>query len=311
MSDVPENHDDAVYRSGFVAIIGRPNVGKSTLLNAILGERIAITTPKPQTTRNRILGVRHLERGQIVYLDTPGVHKAKGGLNKYMLDTAMATLAEADLVYLMVEAGPGFVDRPDLGEGNRLILEAIASQNKPAFLVINKVDLVEKGKLLSFIDRVRELHPFKEIIPVSALLSDGVELLVAATEPHIPEGPPYYPGDTITDRTLRFIAAEIIREKALLSLRDEVPYSVGVEIETFKELEGGNRFHIDAALIVERESQKGIVIGKGGQTLKGIGTAARVDMERFFENPVGLKLFVKVRKNWTSDERALRDLGYE
>jgi GTP-binding protein Era len=306
-----EKEAKPVYRSGFVTIIGRPNVGKSTLLNAILGERIAITTPKPQTTRNRILGVHHLESGQIVYLDTPGVHKAKAGLNKYMLDTAMSTLSEADLVYMMVEVGPGFTDRPDLGEGNRMIVDAIAELKKPAFLIINKVDLIERAKLLPFIDRVKGLYDFTEIVPISARDGEGVDLLVRLTEKYMPEGPEYYPGDMITDRTLRFIASEIIREKAMMLLREELPYSLGVEIETFKELEGGSRFHIDASLVVERESQKGIVIGKGGQSIKQIGQQARVEMEQFFDLPVGLKLFVKVRKNWTIDEKMLKELGYE
>ena len=299
------------YRSGFVSIIGRPNVGKSTLLNRVLGERIAITTHKPQTTRNRILGVKHFEGGQIVYLDTPGVHRAKAGLNRYMLETALGAIGDADLVYLMLEASPNFMDKPDLGEGNRLIIDRIDKAGKPVFLVINKVDLVKKEKLLPFVDRVSGFHTFKEVFMISAENGDGVEELVERSFESMPEGPPYFPEDQITDRTMRFLASEIIREKALLHLEKEVPYSVGVEIELFRELDEGERFHIEAVIYVERESQKGIVIGKGGIKLKAIGAEARADMESFFKKATGLKLFVKVRKDWTLNPRALSELGYK
>lgn len=299
------------YRSGFVTIVGRPNVGKSTLLNAILGERIAITTAKPQTTRQRILGVHHFDDGQIVYLDTPGIHRAKGGLNKYMMETAMGTIADADLIYFMIEAGPKFINRSDLGEGNRKIMQTIARSGKPAFLIINKVDLVEKSDLLPYIDRIKGEIEFAEIFPISAKKKDGIQYLVNATLARIPEGPPYYPGDMITDRTMRFLASEIVREKTMILLQEELPYSTGVSIEQFKELGDGNRYHIEAVIYVERNSQKGIVIGKGASMLKNIGKKARVDLERFLDKPVGLKLFIKVKKDWTENPRSLKELGYE
>ena len=306
-----DEHGNGVYRSGFVSILGRPNVGKSTLLNAILGERIAITTPKPQTTRHRILGVRHFDSGQIVFLDTPGIHKARGGLNRVMLDTALATIGEGDLIYHMVEVGPAFIKRPDFSEGNRRISRLIAQAGKPAFLIINKIDLVKKSGLLPIIDRVRSEHSYEEIHPVSALVGEGVDVLLQNTLGRMPQGPPYYPDDIVTDRTMRFLASEVVREKTMLLLHEEVPYSVGVVIDRFLERDGGKRFHIDATLFVERDSQKGIVIGRGGQTLRRIGEAARKEMEKFFRKPVGLKLHVKVRKDWTADPGALREFGYK
>jgi len=306
-----DNQDTQTYRSGFVAIVGRPNVGKSTLLNSIIGEKIAITTHKPQTTRNRILGVHHFEDGQIVYLDTPGIHKAKAGLNKYMLETAIRSIGDADIVYFMVEVGPKFIDRKDLGEGNKHILKTIREYKKPCFLIINKVDLVDRQELLPFIERMKDAHDFDDILLISARKNDGVKELISTTMPFIPEGPPYYPGDMITDRTMRFLAAEMIREKTLLNLRDEVPYSIGVSIERFLEMDKGKRFHIEANIYVERNSQKGIVIGHRGQTLKQIGEKARIEMEKYFEQPVGLKLFVKLKKDWTLNSRALSEFGYE
>ncbi len=306
-----ENQPKASYHSGFISIIGRPNVGKSTLLNTILGEKIAITTPKPQTTRNRILGVKHFENGQIVFLDTPGFHRAKGGLNQYMLSKASEAISDADLNYLMVEGSPGFVERTDLGEGNRVILEQLEKAEKPVFLLINKVDLVQKEKLLPFIDRMKNLYDFNEILPISARTGDGVEELIRLSYPLLPEGPPYYPDDIVTDRTLRFLASEIIREKAMMLLQQEIPYSLGIEIEQFLELDEGNRFHITANVIVERDSQKGIVIGKGGSMLSRIGIQSREEMESWFEKSVGLKLLVRVRKDWTRDPKFLKELGYK
>lgn len=299
------------FRSGFVAIIGRPNVGKSTLLNAMLGQRIAITTPKPQTTRDRILGIHHFDSGQILFLDTPGIHKAREGLNQLMVETALAAVEEADLVYFMVEVGPRFIEKANLGEGNERILEALQRAGKPVFLVINKIDSVKKPELLPFIERVKDIYPFEQIFLVSASKGDGVQDLLGATEAKMPEGPPYFPDDMVTDKTLRFMAAEFIREKTMLFLEQELPYSIGVEIEIFKELDGGERFHIEAAIYVERESQKGIVIGHGGQMIRQIGEAARKEMEANFEKPVGLKLFVKVKKDWTLDPTVLNHLGYK
>lgn len=306
-----ERQDNKGFRSGFVAIIGRPNVGKSTLLNSIIGEKIAITTHKPQTTRNRILGVHHYEEGQIVYLDTPGIHKAKAGLNKYMLETAISSIADADVVYFMIEVGPKFLNKKDLGEGNKLILKTIGKYQKPCFLIINKVDLVDRKDLLPFVEKIKDAHEFEDIFMISALKNDGVNQLVTQTMNLIPEGPPYYPGDMITDRTMRFLAAEMIREKTLLMLKEEVPYSIGINITRFMEMDEGERYHIEANIYVERNSQKGIVIGKKGQTLKTIGERSRLDMEKYFEVPVGLKLYVKLKKDWTLNPRALSEFGYE
>lgn len=298
------------YRSGFVAIVGRPNVGKSTLLNALVGEHLAIITPKPQTTRNRILGIWHHENGQVVFLDTPGVHKAKGALNQYMVDTAIAAVSEADVVYFMLEVGPSFMDREELGESNELLIAAIKNGKRKVFLLLNKIDLIPKEQLLPFIERISTRYGFDEVFPISALKKKGLDQLRAATLALLPEGPAYYPEDMITDKTMRFLAAETVREKTLLLLREEVPYSVGVEVERFSEMDDGTRLHIEAVIFVERDSQKGIVIGKGGQMLKAIGAAARLDMEKHFEKPVGLKLVVRVRKDWTLDPAMLDRLGY-
>ncbi len=304
------NLEQKKYKSGFISIVGRPNVGKSTLLNAIMGERLAITTAKPQTTRNRILGVHHFDDGQIVYVDTPGIHKAKGGLNKYMLDMAIGSIGDADLVYFMVEAGPKFINRPDLGDGNRYISDMIEKAQTPAFLLINKTDLVKGAELLPFIDRIRNTMNFTDIFPISAKKKHGLKQLVNASIDQMPEGPPYYPGDMITDRTLRFIVSEIIREKTMLLLTQELPYSTAVKIIRFKEVRE-DRYHIEANIYVERDSQKGIVIGKGGSMLTKIGAMARKDIEKNLQRKIGLKLFVRVKKDWSQNERSLKELGYE
>lgn len=292
------------FKSGFVGIIGRPNVGKSTLLNTFIGEKVAIITPKPQTTRNRILGIMNTDGGQIVFLDTPGIHRAKTPLNVQMVKSAMGTFGEADILLLVVEADRGLHDE------DSLILDSLKGSKTPVILVINKIDLVTKEALLPLIDTFKDLYAFEEIIPISALKGFGVDRLTDILRRLLPEGPKLFPDDMITDRTERFIAAEIIREKILLLTRQEIPYATAVVVEAFKEEEERNFIRIQAAIIVEKDSQKGIVIGKKGAMLKDIGRQARKDLEHFFNAHIYLELFVKVRKDWTHDERLLKELGY-
>lgn len=292
------------FKSGFVGIIGRPNVGKSTLLNTLLGEKVAITTPKPQTTRNRILGIMNIDGGQIVFLDTPGIHRAKTPLNVQMVKSAMGTFGEADVLLLLLEADMG------LHDDDTFVLDSLKGIRTPVILVINKIDLVKKEALLPLIDTLKDLYAFEEIVPVSALKGFGVDRLTAILRRLLPEGPKLFPDDMITDRTERFIASEIIREKILLLTRQEIPYATAVVVEAFKEEEERNFIRIQASIIVEKDSQKGIVIGKKGAMLKDIGRQARKDLERFFNAHIYLELFVKVRKDWTRDERLLKELGY-
>jgi len=292
------------FKSGFVGIIGRPNVGKSTLLNTFLGEKVAITTPKPQTTRNRILGIRNTDSGQFVFLDTPGIHRARTPLNLLMVKSAMGTFAEVDVLLLLVEADRGLRDE------DSLILGSLKAIKIPVILVINKIDLVKKETLLPLIDTFKDLYAFEEIIPISATRGFGVDRLTDILWRLLPEGPKLFPDDMITDRSERFIAAEIIREKILLRTHQEIPYATAVVVEAFKEEEERNFIRIQASIIVEKDSQKGIVIGKKGGMLKEIGQQARKDLERFFNARIYLELFVKVRKDWTHDERLLKELGY-
>ena len=293
------------FRSGFVSIIGRPNAGKSTLLNSILGEKIVITSDKPQTTRNRIKGIHNIPGAQIVFIDTPGIHRAKSMLNKYMVEEALASIKEVDVILLLVEA-----DAP-AGSGDALILELLAGVATPVLLVINKIDLVPKEALLAGIERYAQLYPFREIVPVSALSGDGVERVVELVRSYLPEGPVYFPDDILTDLPERFIVAEIIREKVFRLTRDEVPYSVAVEVETFKERPDGGLISIAAVINVERDSQKGIVIGRKGDMLKKIGMQARREIEQLLDSKVFLELFVRVRKDWSENPRLLKELGYE
>jgi len=295
---------EKTFKSGFVGIIGRPNVGKSTLLNTFIGEKVAIITPKPQTTRNRILGIMNTDGGQIVFLDTPGIHRAKTPLNVQMVKSAMGTFGEADILLLLVEADRGLHDE------DSLILDSLKGIKTPVILVINKIDLVTKEALLPLIDAFKDLYVFEEIVPISALKGFGVDRLTDILRRLLPEGPKLFPDDMITDRTERFIAAEIIREKILLLTRQEIPYATAVVVEAFKEEEERNFIRIQAAIIVEKDSQKGIVIGKKGAMLKDIGRQARKDLEQFFNAHIYLELFVKVRKDWTHNERLLKELGY-
>uniref|UniRef100_A0A831XLC7 GTPase Era n=1 Tax=Geobacter metallireducens TaxID=28232 RepID=A0A831XLC7_GEOME len=295
---------DTPFRSGFVSIIGRPNVGKSTLLNRILGEKIVITSDKPQTTRNRIQGIHNVPGAQIVFIDTPGIHQARSRLNRYMVEVALSAIREVDLILFLVEAN----QKP--GEQEQEIIDVLAGAAAPVFLVINKVDLTEKGRVLERIAAYKDRYPFREIVPVSAGTGDGVEHLVELVRDALPEGPVYFPDDILTDVPERFIAAEIIREKVFRLTRDEIPYATAVEVDSFKEREDGGLVSIAATITVERDSQKGIIIGKKGAMLKKIGSAARVEIEKLLNTKVFLELFVRVRKDWSEDERMLKELGY-
>ena len=292
--------EEKSFKSGFISIIGRPNVGKSTLLNALLGEKIAIISDKPQTTRNRILGIVNAPGAQMVFMDTPGIHKPMHKMNELMVKTALRTYHEVDVILMLVEA----TERP--GPGDRFIIETLAKVKTPVFLLINKVDLVEKERLLPLIGEYSALYPFAEIIPVSALTNDLGDLVKTILR-RLPQGPKYFPGDEITDQPERFIVSELIREKVFELTKEEIPYSTAVVIEEMKEEPELTRIH--AVIYVERESQKGILIGKGGAMLKQIGTLARQDAEKLLGVRIFLKLYVKVKKGWREDERVLRNIG--
>ena len=291
---------------GTVAIIGRSNVGKSTLMNRLLGEKIAIVSEKPQTTRTRILGVAHVPGAQIAFLDTPGLHKPDHLLNRRMVRTTVETLDDADVLYVIMEAihlpGPG--DLAAIGH----VKTALAAHPRPVILVINKVDLVNKLKLIPVIEAYARLFDWTEVVPVSAETGDNVDRLLAVTVAHLPEGEGVYGEDMITDQSMRTLAGEMIREKILQATEQEVPYSVAVEIEQF--VEEGKLARIHAVILVERETQKGILIGKHGDRLKAISTQARLDMERLFRMKVFLEVWVKVRESWREDEQTLAELGY-
>ena len=291
---------------GTVAIIGRSNVGKSTLLNRLLGEKIAIVSDKPQTTRTRILGVAHVQGAQIAFLDTPGLHKPEHLLNRRMVRTAVETLEEADLLYMLMDAtslpGPG-----DLAAIKHM-KEALAKRPRPVILVVTKVDLVNKVKLLPVLESYAKLFSWTEVVPVSAQTDDNIDRLLAVTVPYLEEGDGAYGDDVVTDQTMRTLAAEMIREKILQATEQEVPYSVAVEIDEF--VEEGKLTRIRATILVERETQKGILIGKQGERLKSISTQARQDMERLFGMKVFLEVWVKVKEAWREDEQALVELGY-
>ncbi|MEA3466573.1 MAG: GTPase Era [Thermodesulfobacteriota bacterium] len=293
------------FKSGFVSIVGRPNVGKSTLLNQVLGQKIAITANKPQTTRNRILGIHTTDAAQVLFLDTPGIHKATGKLNKYMVDQALAACRGVDAVLFLVEA----TNR--IGGGDDYILDLLAESELPILLVINKVDLVVKDKLLPLIQTYADKFPFREIFPISASTGEGVERLVSVVTRILPEGPMYYPEDMVTDQPERFIVAEMIREQILYRTHQEVPYGVAVEVETFEERPGKNLVAIQAVIYVGREPHKRILVGKGGSMIRTLGRESRLEIERFLGTKVYLELFVKVKKNWMDSDRMLREFGYE
>ena len=296
------------FRSGFVGIVGRPNVGKSTLMNHLVGQKIAITSAKPQTTRNQIRTVYTCPEGQIVFLDTPGIHKAENKLGEYMDDVAIETLAQVDVILWLVEP-TGFS-----GAGERFIASKLKLAKKPVILVMNKIDTVDRKNIPGYMEMYRKLYPFDEIIPVSALRSVNVDSVLEAVFSHLPEGPMYYDEETVTDQTMRTLAAEIIREKALRCLKEEVPHGIAVEILSMKERERKSAdmiWDIEAVIITEKDSHKGIIIGKGGNMLKKIATQARIAIEEMTQEHVNLKVFVKVRKDWRDNAGILRSLGYE
>lgn len=298
------NDTDADFKSGFVAIAGAPNAGKSTLLNRMLGEKISITSKKPQTTRNRILGVAHRPSSQIIFLDTPGVHRPAGALNTRIVDTALTALGDADLILMVADAA-----RPE-PEAEKFLVKKIEGQTRPVVLALNKIDLLEKQRLLAIIDQWSDAFTFEAVVPISAKLGTQVDILIEAMEKVLPIGPPYYPEDTLTDVPERFIAAEMIREQVFRQTGEEIPYATAVSVDQFSEEKDGRLVRISATIHIERESQKAIVIGRGGSKLKAIGTAARRQIERMVGARVFLKLFVRVQKNWRKDTRALRRFGY-
>lgn len=293
------------FKSGFVTIIGRPNVGKSTLMNHLIGQKIAITSNKPQTTRNRIQTVyTDMERGQIVFLDTPGIHKAKNKLGEYMVNVAERTLNEVDVVLWLVEPS-NFI-----GAGERHIIDELKKVKTPVILIINKMDTIEKEKVLEYIDTYRKEYDFAEIIPASALRAQNLDTVIDMIFKYLPYGPQFYDEDTITDQPERAIVAEIVREKALHALDDEIPHGIAVYIDQMKRRKGQEFFDIDATIVCERDSHKGIIIGKGGAMLKKIGSNARYEIERFLDAKVNLKLWVKVKKDWRDSDYLMKNFGY-
>lgn len=302
----PTSDCPADFRSGFVAIAGAPNVGKSTLLNRMLGEKISITSKRPQTTRNRILGILHRPGCQLVFVDTPGVHQASGLLNQRIVATALTALGEADLVLAMVDAV-----KPD-PQSEKLLLASLEKARLPAVLAINKIDcLGDKTALLGLIDQWSQSGLFSDIVPISALTGTQVNHLIETMASRLPTGPPFYPEDSLTDMPQRFIVAEMIREKVFRLTGQEIPYASAVIVDHFSVSKKRKLVEIHASIHVERNSQKGIIIGKGGAKLREIGQAARQDIQRLVQSKVYLRLFVKVQKNWSRDTRALRRFGYE
>lgn len=296
--------DNGPFHSGFVAIIGRPNVGKSTLLNQILGQKIAITSNKPQTTRNRILGIHNLDDAQVLFLDTPGIHAARDRFNRYMVDQAVMACDDVDLILLLVEAGQG--------RGlDKQILDILKRTKTKVMLVINKVDLVPRPELLPQLEAFARQYDFVELVPVSAQTGEGVEHLVNAIRSYLPEGPRLYPEEMVTDLPERFIVAEMIREKIFRMTNQEVPYGIAVQVETFEEKPEKKLVVIGAVVHVERESHKSIILGKQGAMIKRIGKAAREDIERMLGTRVFLEIFVRIQKDWTRSPHLLREMGYE
>jgi GTP-binding protein Era len=292
------------FKSGFVTLIGRPNVGKSTLMNHLIGQKIAITSHKPQTTRNRIQTVYTNEECQIIFLDTPGIHKAKNKLGEYMVSVAEHTLKEVDVILWLVEPSEY------IGEGDQAILERLKRVKTPVILVVNKIDTVEKAKAAAAIQAFSKQYKFKDVIAVSALKDQNTDVLIKEIAKLLPEGPMYYDEDTVTDQPMRQIVAEIIREKALRLLRDEIPHGIAVTTDIMKERKNG-LYDIEASIICERENHKGMIIGRSGSMLKKIGTQARSDIELLVGSQVNLKLWVKVRKEWRDSNTLLRNYGYK
>jgi GTP-binding protein Era len=291
-------------KSGFVSLIGRPNAGKSTLLNRLVGSKLAIVSDKPQTTRNRILGVRNYTDAQVVYLDTPGIHRPLHRMNVRMVDAALDTISEVDILAVVADV----VEKP--GRGDRFLFDRVKDARTPVFLILNKIDLVKKTRLLPLIDQYSRQGAFAEIVPLSAMTGLNVDRLEQAILQHLPEGPALYPEDYVTDQPERFMAAEIVREKLLQHTHSEIPFSSAVLVDRFEEPEkDGGLLRLFCTIVVERESQKPIVVGKGGEMIRRIGTGAREELERFFSTKVFLDLHVRVKSDWREDDRVLQDLG--
>ena len=294
----------APFKSGFISILGRPNIGKSTLFNRLLGDKIAIVAEKPQTTRNRILGIKNVEGGQFIFLDTPGIHPARSELNQRMVRAAIASGQDAEVLLFLIEAAAPLIEK------DQQMIESLRGSSGVPFLVINKIDLVRRKNLLPIMDQYQKLHPFKEILPISAITGEGIDILLDEILKVLPESPPYYPEDMVTDQTERFWVSEIIREKVIHQSYQEIPYSTAVTIEEFKEHPEKKLVVIKGTIHVEKDSQKKILIGKGGQKLKKIGEAGRKEVEAFLGIRVFLELWVNVEKNWTQNPHALNRLGY-
>lgn len=293
-----------MFKSGFVTIVGRPNVGKSTLLNNIMGEKLSIVSNKPQTTRNNIQTILTEENYQLVFVDTPGIHKPKHKLGEYMVNSAKDSIKEVDLVLFLINPDE------EIGRGDKFILETLKNQKAPVFLVVNKIDEFTQERVAKTLQMYSAELDFKEIIPISALKGKNVDRLVELMVDTMPEGPKYYPDDMITDVQERFVVAETIREKALRTLRDEIPHGIAVDIIQMKQNEIGT-YHIEVDMLCEKDSHKGIIIGKNGQSLKKIGESARYEIERFLRAKVNLKIWVKVRKEWRDNQNLLKELGYK
>jgi GTP-binding protein Era len=302
MTDKNQPYSD--FKSGYVAIAGTPNAGKSTLLNRMLGEKISITSKKPQTTRNRILGVLHRPDAQMVFFDTPGVFQAQDKLNTRIVDTAFSAVSDADLILLVID-----VAHPD-AHAERFVVKRLQDENKPVVLALNKIDLVEKSGLLENIHRWADTYPFRDVVPISAKNGIQINELILAMLSALPQGPPYFPKETLTDVSERFLAAEMIREQVFRLTGEEIPYATAVTVDVFKTKNKGNLVKIEATIHLERDSQKGIVIGKSGSKLRQIGVQAREQIEHMLGTKVYLKLFVRVQKNWRKDTKAIRRFGY-
>ena len=293
------------FYSGFVSLVGRPNVGKSTLMNRLIGEKIAIISNKPQTTRNRVQSILTKDDFQIVFIDTPGIHRPRHKLGEYMVKSAETTLNEVDAVLMLIEPSDKIL------EADRLIIEKFAKVKSPVILVINKIDTVERERVFKVIDEYRKLYDFAEIVPISAFEGTNTDELLSVIRKYLPEGPQYFPSDMVTDQPERQIASEIIREKALRLLEDEIPHGIAVEITEMKKRKEGNLVDVRATIFCEKDSHKGIIIGKHGDMLKKIGTKARGDMERLLGSPIYLELWVKVKKDWRDSDFLLKNFGYD
>ncbi|OZI11383.1 GTPase Era [Bacillaceae bacterium SAS-127] len=298
------NQTNTRYKSGFISIIGRPNVGKSTFLNRVIGQKIAIMSDKPQTTRNKVQGVYTKEDAQMIFIDTPGIHKPKHKLGDFMMKVAVNTLKEVDLVLFMVNAEEGY------GRGDEFIIDKLQGIQTPVFLVLNKIDQIHPDRLMELIEQYKDLYPFKEIVPISALEGNNVDRLLTQIEGVLPEGPQYYPADQVTDHPERFIVSELIREKVLHLTREEIPHSIAVVIDKMERREDKEIINVMATIVVERDSQKGIVIGKRGSLLKEVGKRSRIDIENLLGSQVFLELWVKVQKDWRNKQSNLRDFGF-